>query len=70
MARSFAAVLRRFLENLSLFGLAMVLAVIVWMTAANEENPIEERVFPQPIAVTLIDLPDDISQEDFDQIPF
>ena len=57
MASAFAEVLRRFLKNLSLFGLALVLAIIVWMTAANEENPIEERVFPRPIAVTFIDLP-------------
>jgi YbbR domain-containing protein len=57
MVRAFAEVLRRFLENLSLFGLALVLAIIVWITAANEENPIEERVFPRPIAVTFIDLP-------------
>ena len=38
MASAFADVLRRLLENLSLFGLALVLAVIVWITAANEEN--------------------------------
>ena len=57
MVRAFTEVLRRFLENLSLFGLALVLAIIVWITAANEENPIEERVFPRPIAVTFIDLP-------------
>ncbi|MDP6792867.1 MAG: CdaR family protein, partial [Anaerolineales bacterium] len=57
MVRAFAEVLRRFLENLSLFGLALVLAVIVWITAANEENPIEERIFPGALAVTFIDLP-------------
>ena len=57
MVRAFTEVLRRFLENLSLFGLALVLAIIVWITAANEENPIEERIFPRPIAVTFIDLP-------------
>ena len=60
MASAFADVLRRFLENLSLFGLALVLAGIVWITAANEENPIEERIFPRPITVTLIDLPEDM----------
>ncbi len=60
MASAFAEVLRRIFENLSLFGLALVLALIVWMTAANEENPIEERVFPRPITVTLIDLPPDM----------
>ncbi len=60
MASAFGDVLRRFLENLSLFGLALVLAAIVWTTAANEENPIEERVFPLPIAVALTHLPADI----------
>ena len=60
MANTFADALRRFLENISLFGLALVLAMIVWMTAANEENPIEERVFQRPIAVKLIDLPADM----------
>jgi len=60
VASTFTDALRRFFQNLSLFGLALVLAVIVWMTAANEENPIEERVFPRPIAVTLIDLPADM----------
>ena len=60
MASAFADVLRRLLENLSLFGLALVLAVIVWITAANEENPIEERIFPGPITVKLIDMPSDM----------
>ncbi len=60
MASAFADVLRRFLENLSLFGLALMLAAIVWITAANEENPIEERVFPLPVAVALTNLPADI----------
>ena len=60
MASAFADVLRRFLENLSLFGLALVLAIIVWITAANEENPIEERIFPSPITVKLIDIPKDM----------
>ena len=60
MASAFGDVLRRFLENLSLFGLALVLAAIGWITAANEETPIEERVFPGPIPVVLTDLPADI----------
>ncbi|MFL2651026.1 MAG: CdaR family protein, partial [Anaerolineales bacterium] len=45
--------IRKFLQTLSLFGLATVLATVVWITAANEENPILEKVYPQPIIIEM-----------------
>ena len=45
--------IRKFLQTLSLFGLATVLATVVWITAANEENPILEKVYPQPITIEM-----------------
>ena len=51
---------RKLLENLSLFALGLVLAVIVWITAVIEENPIEARVFPRPIAVEIVGLSDNM----------
>jgi YbbR domain-containing protein len=51
---------RRLLGNLNTFVLALVLAVLVWMVAVNEENPIEERVFDENVPVELLNLPDDL----------
>lgn len=48
---------RKLLENLSLFALGLVLAVIVWIAAVNEENPIEVKVFPRPIIIDVVGLP-------------
>ncbi len=53
MNKTFAEVIRKFLQSLSLFGLATVLATVVWITAANEENPIVEQVYPQPIMIEM-----------------
>ena len=52
--------IRKFLQTLSLFGLATVLATVVWITAANEENPILEKVYPQPITIEMKLLPKDM----------
>ena len=52
--------IRKFLQTLSLFGLATVLATVVWITAANEENPILEKVYPQPITIEMKRLPKDM----------
>ena len=48
---------RKLLENLSLFALGLILAVIAWIAAVNEENPLEVKVFPLPIAVDVIGMP-------------
>jgi YbbR domain-containing protein len=42
---------RRFWENLGTLALALLLAVVVWAVAVNEENPTEERLFPATVKV-------------------
>ena len=53
MNKTFTDVIRKLLQTLSLFGLATILATVVWITAANEENPIVEQVYPQPITIEM-----------------
>lgn len=47
-----------FLRNVSALLLALALAVTVWVVALNEEDPFEEKFFPQPVPVTIHNLPD------------
>src|SRR5258706_5716429 len=48
---------RRVWENLGTFALALILAILVWIVALNEENPIEEAPFSQPVAIALRNTP-------------
>jgi YbbR domain-containing protein len=48
---------RRVWENLGTFALALILAILVWVVALNEENPIEEGPFSQPVAIALHNTP-------------
>jgi YbbR domain-containing protein len=41
-----------------MFFLALVLAVIVWIVAIQEENPIEQGEFPEPITVQVRNQPE------------
>ncbi len=47
-------------NNLSTLTLAFFLALLVWAVAVNEENPIEERVYPQPAPIGLQNLAPDL----------
>src|SRR5205085_11033806 len=44
-------------ENLGTFALALILAILVWIVALNEENPIQESAFPQQVTVALRNTP-------------
>ena len=48
---------RRFWENLGTFALAVIVAAMVWVIALDEENPLEENTFSQPVPVQLLNLP-------------
>jgi YbbR domain-containing protein len=48
---------RRIWENLGTFFLALILGLLVWVVALNEENPLEERVFGQQVPIQLVNLP-------------
>jgi len=50
--------LRRLLNNVGSITLALALAVIVWVVAANEENPIVEDIFSEAIPIELINQPE------------
>jgi YbbR domain-containing protein len=47
-------------DNLRTFMFALLLAILVWAVAVNDENPIEEKVFPQPVPVKLLNLGSDL----------
>jgi YbbR domain-containing protein len=47
-------------ENVGTLALALLLALVVWVIAVSEENPIEERVFSEPVGVDLLNLPPDL----------
>ena len=47
-------------DNLRSFGLSLLLAILVWAVAVNEQNPIEERVFPQLVPVRVLNLGSDL----------
>jgi YbbR domain-containing protein len=47
-------------DNLRTFVLALLLAILVWAVAVNEENPIEEKVFPVPVPIQLRNLGPDL----------
>jgi YbbR domain-containing protein len=46
--------IRWLVSNLSSMALALVLAVLVWVAAVNEENPVEERVFTQAVPIQVV----------------
>jgi YbbR domain-containing protein len=50
--------LRRLLNNLGSIILALIFAIIVWVVAANEENPIVEDVFSEPIPIEMVNQPE------------
>jgi YbbR domain-containing protein len=47
-------------ENVRTLLLALLLAVVVWAVAVNEENPIQERTFDTSLEVTLLNQRDDL----------
>ena len=49
--------LRRLLNNVSSITSALVLAIVVWVVAANEENPIVQDVFSEAIPIEIINQP-------------
>jgi YbbR domain-containing protein len=50
--------LRRLLNNLGSITLALVLAIVVWVVAANEENPILEDTFSEAIPIEIVNQPE------------
>ncbi len=50
--------LHRLLNNVGSIILALVLALIVWIVAVNEENPIVEGVFPEAIPIEMLNQPE------------
>jgi YbbR domain-containing protein len=50
--------LRQVAGNIPLMVLALILAVLAWIVAAEEEDPITERRFPQSIPVASSELPE------------
>jgi YbbR domain-containing protein len=50
--------LRRLLNNVGSITLALILAIVVWVVAANEENPIVEDVFSEAIPIEIVNQPE------------
>ena len=51
---------RQFWENLGTLALALLLAVVVWAVAVNEENPNEEKLFPATVKVEPGETPENL----------
>jgi YbbR domain-containing protein len=49
---------RRFWEQVNTLGLSIVLALIVWLIAINQENPIVQATYPERLPVTVRGLPE------------
>jgi YbbR domain-containing protein len=50
--------LHRLLNNAGSIALALILAIVVWIVAANEENPIVEDVFSEAIPIEIVSQPE------------
>ncbi len=50
--------LGRLLNNVSSITLALVLAIVVWVVAANEENPIVEDTFSEAVPIEIVNQPE------------
>ncbi|MGQ9627410.1 MAG: CdaR family protein [Anaerolineae bacterium] len=48
---------RNFVNRLGSFFLALILAVIVWVVAVNEENPSRKSIFPESIPIEFLNKP-------------
>ena len=44
-------------DNLTSLVISLFLAIVVWIVAIQEENPLEEAPFTEPIPVEVINLP-------------
>jgi YbbR domain-containing protein len=51
---------RRLWDNLGTLLLALILGILVWVVALNEENPVETRPLSQTVVVDLVGKPDDM----------
>jgi YbbR domain-containing protein len=47
---------RRFFKTLSLFLTALVMAFVVWIAAINATDPLEIRIYPNPVPLEVIGL--------------
>jgi YbbR domain-containing protein len=50
--------LRRLLNNIGSMIMALALAIIVWVVAANEQNPIVQDVFSEAIPIEIVNQPE------------
>ena len=48
---------RWFLRNVSALFLSLTLAIIIWIVAVNEQDPFQEKVFPEPVPITVTHVP-------------
>ena len=59
---------RRVWDTLGTLLVALVLAILVWIVALNEVNPIQEKTFGQSVPITLINTPpNDIGELKLDE---
>ncbi len=49
---------RRVMEQLNSLGLALVVALIIWLIAINQENPIIQGVYGERLPVTVLGIPE------------
>ncbi|MBI2977178.1 MAG: hypothetical protein HYY33_09520, partial [Chloroflexi bacterium] len=45
-------------RNVTALLLSLALAIVIWVVALNEQDPFEEKVFPQPVLIAITNLPE------------
>lgn len=61
LVRSVHRVVDEFISDLGTLALAVILAFVVWIVAVQQENPLRRQTFPDPIPVTVVGVPQNLS---------
>ncbi len=65
----YEASIRRLIRQIMWFGTSLLLALIVWIAATSEGDPINERIFPVPVPVRRVNLEPDVILVNEDEFP-
>jgi hypothetical protein len=58
---------QRFLRTLSLFIMSLLMAFVVWAIAINAVDPMEKKIYPDPLTLEVVGLGDQLILSAFTQ---
>ncbi|MCS7220632.1 MAG: CdaR family protein [Anaerolineae bacterium] len=61
LLQSLNRVVGELINDLGTLVLAVILAFVVWIVAVQQENPLRRQTFPDPIPVTVVGVPSNLS---------